>query len=158
MTKEELVEFYKTMPEDDKRHFDIMFDIRNIDRGIKSLNPQLQMFRSLGRYELNPKYLMHFKREMEEISDDNYFKYIYKLLYVSTHSETKDLLVNYEAIYDDEANGIGLYHICSRPIEMFISRVDTEKYPNVKQKYRFELVQLAKDDGMIGHPKICCLE
>ena len=140
MTKEELVEFYKTMPEDDKKHFDIMFDIKNIDRGIKSLNPQLQMFRTLGRYDLNPKYLMHFKREMEEISDDNYFKYIYKLLYVSTHSETKDLLVNYEAIYDDEANDISLYHICSRPIEMFISKVDTDKYPNIKQKYRFEAV------------------
>ena len=158
MTKEELVEFYKTMPEDDKKHFDIMFDIKNIDRGIKSLNPQLQMFRSLGRYELDPKYLMHFKREMEEISDDNYFKYMYKLLYVSTHSETKDLLVNYEALYEDESKGIKLYHICSRPIEMFISKVDTKKYPNIKQKYRFELVQLTKDDRLVGHPKICKLE
>ena len=158
MTKEELVEFYKTMPEDDKKHFDIMFDIKNIDRGIKSLNPQLQMFRSLGRYELDPKYLMHFKREMEEISDDNYFKYIYKLLYVSTHSETKDLLVNYEALYEDESKGIKLYHICSRPIEMFISKVDTKKYPNIKQKYRFELVQLIKENGLTGEYKICAEE
>jgi hypothetical protein len=41
---------------------------------------------------------------------------------------------------------------------MFISKVDTKKYPNIKQKYRLELVQLAKDDGLVGLPKICYLE
>ena len=71
MTKEELVEFYKTMPEDDKKHFDMMFDINNIDCGIKSLNPQLQMLVTLGRHSFSPRYIMHFKREMEEISEDN---------------------------------------------------------------------------------------
>lgn len=133
MTKEELIEYYKTLSDDDKKHFDNMFVLNQIDCGIKSVNPNVHNI-------YKPMFLQHFKRETEKITTDNQTVYIYKLLYVSTHSETKELLVNYEAMYEDETKGVRLYHICSRPIEMFISKVDTNKYPNIKQKYRFELV------------------
>lgn len=58
---------------------------------------------------------------------------IHKVICIAKHSETKEDLVIYTHEEDNE--------IWARPLDMFLSEVDHGKYPDVKQKYRFELIE-----------------
>ena len=75
--------------------------------------------------------VQHFKRELLSDEERAANKYLYEIVGTATHSETREPMMVYRPLYDDG----GMY---VRPLEMFLSEVDREKYPEVKQKYRFE--------------------
>ena len=61
---------------------------------------------------------------------------------LAKHSETGEDLVIYVCNSDDVEDKSGHHDgIYARPLSMFLSEVDHEKYQDVKQKYRFEEIK-----------------
>ena len=56
---------------------------------------------------------------------------IYKVICIAMHTETNEDMVVYQDTNDESK-------IYARPINMFLSEVEKDKYPEVAQYYRFE--------------------
>lgn len=65
----------------------------------------------------------HFKGDLYLVED------------VAIHSETREKYVIYRALYGDT-------ELYIRPYDMFMSKVDKVKYPNVEQEYRFQYTEI----------------
>lgn len=76
---------------------------------------------------------------------------LYKIVGVATHSETGEKMVVYMSL--DEGSDMYV-----RPLEMFISPVDKVKYPDVKQKQRFELVGVVASKQEVAKETVPAME
>lgn len=79
------------------------------------------------------KYL-HFKNKL------------YQVLAIAQHADTGEKMVVYQALY-------GTFQAYVRPLSVFISPVDKQKYPTAQQKYRFQWVEFRKAEEEPPKPK-----
>lgn len=81
-------------------------------------------------------YVQHFKREyaLQNQEERDTLKYLYEVICTDAiDTVTESRVVVYQALY-------GEHKMFVRPYEDFISEVDHKKYPDIKQKYKFEKI------------------
>lgn len=127
-TVKELESYFDTMPGEWWQQFHIEQSEEFTLNGESSSNCDLAL---LTRHFKADNISTEFDRPLPRKGEKyKHFKLgkIVTIIGISRHTETEEISVVYE--YEG--------HIWNRPLEIFMSEVDKEKYPNVEQKYRFE--------------------
>lgn len=70
---------------------------------------------------------------------------IYQIITLARHSESGVKMVVYQQLYAP-------FEVYVRPLEMFMSKIDTRKYPNEKQVYRFERLDIRGEESATPFP------
>ncbi|MBR5445926.1 MAG: DUF1653 domain-containing protein [Clostridia bacterium] len=76
--------------------------------------------------------VQHFKRETlsDEVLAAEPMMYLYEIVGIAEDTENGTEMMIYRALY-------GSQKMYARPLAMFLSPVDREKYPDIRQEYRF---------------------
>lgn len=87
----------------------------------------------LGHMQSNGVFM--YNRDFKPGDTVQHFKGgFYKIVTIGTNTETEEKMVVYQSLKDQR--------VWIRPYDMFISKVDREKYPNDYQPYRFIKVKI----------------
>ena len=68
-------------------------------------------------------------------------KYLYKIVALAEHTETKEIVVVYQALYGD-------FRMYVRPYEMFMGKVDKKKYPDIIVIQLESFIDIGRVDGV----------
>lgn len=120
---------------------------------IEALNCSKQLYFSLVKVKISidlylvGRMVQELARELVIGGFYRHFKNkLYQVKGIAYHSETKEKMVVYQAMYGD-------YSLYVRPYDMFLSEVDHAKYPDVTQKYRFQETTPAEFEGQVVKDK-----
>ena len=96
---------------------------------LAKLRPKMDVYGNKSRDFHIGDIVRHFKGNLYEIMD------------FAIHTETGEKMVVYKALYEDDY-GERLTFV--RPYDMFIEKVDKDKYPQATQEYRLEIMEVVK--------------
>lgn len=103
-------------------------DIQDFEKKSEKKEQKLEpcLIRGKNTFHVGDK-VIHFKWELNSEHTDNY---IYEITGFPKNTETEEQYVAYRSVADPSKEWV-------RPIMEFLSEVDHQKYPEIKQKYRF---------------------
>jgi hypothetical protein len=77
--------------------------------------------------------IRHFKRDFISKEEKESNLYLYQVVGIALHSETKEPLLIYQGLYQP-------FQMYARPLAMAEEKTDKVKYPAAKQEYRLQIM------------------